>query len=78
MICIITQSGSFAIYEFTLAVQCPALSDPENGAVSITGTGVGDIATYTCNDGFELSGSDTRTCESDGEWSGSAPTCEGK
>ena len=53
------------------------MSDPENGAVSITGTGVGDIATYTCNDGFELSGSDTRACESNGEWSGSAPTCEG-
>ena len=61
-----------------LAVQCPALSDPENGAVSTTGTGVGDTATYTCNSGYELSGSDTRTCQSNGEWSGSAPTCEGK
>ena len=60
-----------------LAVQCPALSDPENGAVTTTGTGVGDTATYTCNSGFEISGSDTRTCQSNGEWSGSAPTCEG-
>ena len=60
-----------------LAVQCPALSDPENGAVSTTGTGVGDTATYTCISGYELSGSDTRVCGSDGEWSGSAPTCEG-
>ena len=65
-------------YNYSIAIQCPALSDPENGAVSITGTGVGDTATYTCNSGYELSGSDTRTCQSNGEWSGSAPTCEGK
>ena len=54
------------------------MSDPENGAVTITGTGVGDTATYTCNSGYEISGSDTRVCGPDGEWSGSAPTCEGK
>ena len=59
-------------------VQCPALSDPENGAVSTTGTEIGDTATYTCNSGYELSGSDSRTCQLNGEWSGSAPTCEGK
>ena len=33
-------------------------------------------ATYTCNDGFAISsGDDTRTCEANGEWSGSEPTC---
>ena len=64
--------------QFILAVQCPPLSDPENGAVSITGTGVGDTATYTCNNGYEISGSDTRICRLNGEWSGSPPTCEGK
>lgn len=34
-------------------------------------------ATYTCNDGFIISsGNDTRTCEANGEWSGTDPTCE--
>ena len=60
-----------------VAIQCDALSDPDNGAVSVTGTGVGDTATYTCDDGYELVGSSTRTCQPNGEWSGSPPTCEG-
>ena len=32
------------------------------------------IATFKCNDGFELVGEPTRTCELSG-WSGSNPTC---
>ena len=28
-----------------------------------------DICTYTCNNGYELTGNDTRTCQSDGSWS---------
>ena len=59
-----------------LAVQCDALSDPANGAVSVTGTGVGDTATYSCNDGYELNGSGTQTCQSNGDWSELPPTCE--
>ena len=67
------------MYNFcVLAIQCDALSDPANGTVSITGTGVGDTATYSCDEGYELSGSGTLTCQLNGEWSGSPPTCEGK
>ena len=61
-----------------VAIQCDGLSDPDNGAVSVTGTGVGDTATYTCDAGYELIGSSTRTCQSNGDWSESSPTCEGK
>ena len=57
-------------------IQCDALSDPDNGAVSVTGTGIGDTATYTCDDGYELIGSSTRTCQSNGEWSDAPPICE--
>ena len=64
-------------YYCCIAIQCDALSDPDNGDVSVTGTGVGDTATYTCDAGYELIGSSTRTCQSNGEWSGSPPTCEG-
>ena len=31
----------------------------------------GDTCSFTCNTGYELTGSDTRTCQSDGSWSGS-------
>ena len=61
-----------------IAVQCNALLDPANGVVSTTGYGVGDIAIYTCNEGYVLLGSDTQTCLSSGQWSGSPATCGGK
>ena len=34
----------------------------------------GTVATYTCNNGFELFGDVTRTCQNDGTWTGSEPT----
>ena len=34
-----------------------------------------DTCSFTCNTGFELTGSDTRTCLSDGSWSGSDNVC---
>ena len=38
----------------------------------------GDTVTYTCDAGFELNGDAMRTCQSDGTWTGSAPTCDRK
>ena len=35
----------------------------------------GDTCSFTCNTGYELTGSDTRTCQSDGSWSGSEVAC---
>ena len=35
----------------------------------------GETCNYTCNTGYELTGSDTRTCWNDGSWSGSDPVC---
>ena len=34
-----------------------------------------DTCSFTCNTGYELTGSDTRTCQSDGSWSGSGNVC---
>ncbi|CAH1271353.1 CSMD3 [Branchiostoma lanceolatum] len=56
------------------AVQCPALTDPANGAVSGTNF-YGDVATFTCDPGYNLVGGSTRTCQADTTWSGSSPTC---
>ena len=61
---------------------CPALSAPANGMVTVTGQLSGDTATYTCNSGFELldltTGSDMRTCQPDGTWTGSEQQCVGR
>ena len=34
-----------------------------------------DICSFACNTGYELTGSDTRTCQSDRNWSGSDVVC---
>ena len=40
---------------------------------------ISSTATYTCDSGYTLErGSTTRTCGSDGMWSGSAPVCQRK
>ena len=61
---------------FFLTGGCPALDDPANGMVTWTSLTTGGVATYECDRGFVLVGQVTRTCQSDSEWSGEAPTCE--
>ena len=34
-----------------------------------------DTCNFTCNTGYKLTGSDTRTCQDDGNWSGSDDVC---
>jgi len=52
---------------------CPPLMDPDNGKVDCSD---GGTCTFTCDTGFTLSGSAVRTCQEDGTWSGTQPTCE--
>lgn len=54
---------------------CTALPDPENGRVFYNDTTPGSQAIYVCNDGFSLSGAETRTCVEQDGWSERAPTC---
>ncbi|XP_064386051.1 sushi, von Willebrand factor type A, EGF and pentraxin domain-containing protein 1-like [Halichondria panicea] len=63
-------------------ITCFDLSSLVNGNVHYGGAGspgsrpVDTVVTYNCNTGFTLTGGSTRTCGSDGMWSGSAPTCQ--
>lgn len=54
---------------------CGPLSDPSNGDVSLGGTTEGEVANYSCEGGFVLVGAQSRTCQPDGQWSGTAPNC---
>ena len=61
-------------------VNCSSLTDPDNGMISCSLRDDGvpsyeDTCSFTCNTGYELTGSDTRTCQSDGSWSGSDDVC---
>lgn len=59
-------------------ISCEQLVSPLNGQVSVSGDNrPGSVATYSCNQGFDLEGSSVRTCGSDGSYSGQAPVCRG-
>jgi hypothetical protein len=53
----------------------PALTAPVHGTVSATTGASGDVRTYACDAGYALTGSATTTCQPNGSWSGTAPTC---
>ena len=63
-------------------IDCGNLTDPEDGQVTFTPgvvatieTGLGAIANYTCNDGYDLVGDVLRTCQATEQWAGAEPTC---
>jgi len=70
---------ALGFFDATLAPACGSLMSPVNGSVDLPeATESGARANYSCDDGFKLVGPPTRTCERDGKWSGSPPTCDCK
>ena len=60
-------------------MDCSTLSSPANGQVNHTaGTTFGQTVTYSCDTGYNLVGDSTHTCQANGMWSGSEPTCQGR
>ena len=62
------------------SVPCSSLNNPNNGMTSCSlgddeTLSYEDTCSFTCNTGYELTGSDTRTCQSDGNWSGNDDVC---
>ena len=63
-------------------IRCDDLSTPANGEImscssDMVGVGYeGDTCSFTCNTGYELTGSDTRTCQSNGSWSSTDISCK--
>ena len=58
-----------------MPVVCSGLVAPLNGSLSSTSAMFGSSVTYTCGSGYVLAGSATRTCQADGSFAGTAPTC---
>ena len=66
------------VFLLLTVVECGTLNATTNGQVNHTaGTTFGQTATYSCDTGYNLVGNSTRTCQADGVWSGSEPTCQG-
>ena len=65
------------VFPFLIVVDCGTLNATTNGQVSYTaGTTYQQTATYSCDTGYNLVGDSIRTCQADGTWFGSAPTCQ--
>jgi len=57
---------------------CPGLQNSaqfSGGVVCYSGLSPGSVAVYVCNSTHHLEGSRFRICQSNGNWSGSAPQC---
>ena len=67
-----------SLNHFASEIDCGSLDDPTNGEVSVSGTTLNSVATYSCNTGYTLTGDDMRTCLESGLWSGNVPSCIGK
>ena len=63
-------------FSVPLVITCPVLSAPDNGQISCSpgNDNPGDTCTFTCDDGFEISGTESRTCQNDGTWNGADDT----
>ena len=64
-----------------LVVSCPLLSDPSNGMINCSlgddeVPSYEDTCSFTCNTGYELTGSESRICQSNGSWSGNNAVCD--
>ena len=57
------------------STECPDLQDIPNGSVNESGFTTGEIAVYSCDEGFMLMGESERVCMSNSMWSGEAPVC---
>ena len=51
---------------------------PENGNATVTGIGLGSVAQYSCDAGYELEGISEQACLENGTWSGGQVWCECK
>lgn len=61
-----------------IARDCGPLDSPLHGNISLSGTKYRSNVIYMCDIGYDLEGTNNRTCLSDGAWSGSEPVCKFK
>ena len=66
---------------FTVDIRCDDLSAPANGSIISCSSGrvgvgyEGDTCSFICNTGYELTGNETWTCQSNGRWNDTNVMC---
>ena len=63
------------LFHLPTVADCGDLPPPANGSVLVSNTTERSVATYTCDDGYILTGDPTRTCLESGNWSNTEPSC---
>ncbi|XP_064386249.1 P-selectin-like isoform X2 [Halichondria panicea] len=79
--CVVLLSGLTALVGGQQPKECSDLPSLTNGGITYTDGStdsrpINTIATYTCNNGYTLTGGGVRACQNDRTWSGSAQTCQ--
>ena len=76
----VSYTGYCCMCHCIAGVMCGQLDAPSNGVIlppNIDGAAYfGYTVTYSCERGYDLIGPVMRTCQADGQWNGSVPTCE--
>ena len=57
---------------------CPLLTAPAHGSFAPCNNFPGHSCHFSCDSGYILTGSSTRTCGSNGVWTGTQPQCNGE
>ncbi|XP_071805389.1 mannan-binding lectin serine protease 1-like [Asterias amurensis] len=71
----VQRMGFRARYDVT-GRSCGALYRPTYGMISGSNFTFRDSVRFSCNDGYVINGSTSRSCQANGTWSGIQPTCE--
>ncbi|MEQ2205540.1 hypothetical protein XENOCAPTIV_002618 [Xenoophorus captivus] len=58
-----------------ISAECETPSNPEHGFVNVTTSPIGSVASYACEEGYELVGEPVRRCVSGQLWTSDAPVC---
>ncbi len=66
----------YLLCSYSTAVDCGPLIVPNGQVSTSSGTTFMNTATYTCDNGYNLIGVSDRTCQANGAWSLTAPTCD--
>ena len=75
--CCFAWTQIFCPVDFSV-VNCQPLSAPVNGNITGSGLSPQSKRSFSCNTGYTLQGSENRTCQDDGQWSGTNTTCASK
>ena len=69
-----------SVMYFIFAAVCQDLPVPLNGRINYSPTGapilLDTVASYSCDEGYVISGGTERVCGSSGDWSGEEITCQ--